>query len=150
MKLENSWGFSWLILFIAQDVMAGTLRQMTTHWLKIKVDISADVSRSMANVRWQFAGYYQTITLKWWRNVEDVKCSIGLANREGMGVKLPSHNSAETETNLQILLLLIPTPPLRFSNLPLDLSKCQLISKCPFGVFKSPEKPTKFLSGFLA
>ena len=29
------------------------------------------------------------------------------------------------------------------------LPKGQLISKCPFGVFKSPKKPTKFLSGFL-
>ena len=29
------------------------------------------------------------------------------------------------------------------------LTKGQLISKCPFGVFKSPKKPTKNLSGFL-
>ena len=28
-------------------------------------------------------------------------------------------------------------------------TKGQLISKCPFGVFKSPKKPTKLLSGFL-
>ena len=28
--------------------------------------------------------------------------------------------------------------------------KGQLISKCPFGVFKSPKKPTKVLQGFLA
>ena len=27
--------------------------------------------------------------------------------------------------------------------------KGQLISKCPFGVYKYPKKPTKFLSGFL-
>ena len=27
--------------------------------------------------------------------------------------------------------------------------KGQLISKCPFGVFKSPKKPTKFFPGFL-
>ena len=26
-----------------------------------------------------------------------------------------------------------------------QLGKGQLISKCPFGVFKSPKKPTKFL-----
>ena len=30
------------------------------------------------------------------------------------------------------------------------VSKGQLISKCPFGVFKSPKKPTLFLSGFLS
>ena len=34
-----------LILFSAQDVMARTMRQMTTHMLKIKVDILANVSR---------------------------------------------------------------------------------------------------------
>ena len=28
-------------------------------------------------------------------------------------------------------------------------AKGQLITKCPFGVFKSPKKPTKFLPGFL-
>ena len=28
-------------------------------------------------------------------------------------------------------------------------SKGQLISKCPFGVFKSTKKPTKFFPGFL-
>ena len=32
----------------------------------------------------------------------------------------------------------------------LDMSsKGQLISKCPFGVIKSPKKPTKFFPGFL-
>ena len=29
------------------------------------------------------------------------------------------------------------------------LAKGQLISKCPFGVFKSSKKPTKFFPGFL-
>ena len=29
------------------------------------------------------------------------------------------------------------------------IDKGQLISKCPFGVFKSPKKPTKFFLGFL-
>ena len=29
------------------------------------------------------------------------------------------------------------------------LSKGQIISKCPFGVFKSPKKSTKFFPGFL-
>ena len=28
-------------------------------------------------------------------------------------------------------------------------AKGQLISKCPFGVFKSPKKPTKHFPGFL-
>ena len=28
-------------------------------------------------------------------------------------------------------------------------TKGQLISKCPFDVFKSPKKPTKFFPGFL-
>ena len=28
-------------------------------------------------------------------------------------------------------------------------TKGQLISKCPFGVFKSPKKPTKVCQGFL-
>ena len=28
-------------------------------------------------------------------------------------------------------------------------TKGQLISKCPFGVFKSPKKPRKFFPGFL-
>ena len=33
---------------------------------------------------------------------------------------------------------------------PFSKPKGQLISKCPFGVIKSPpQKPTKFLSGFL-
>ena len=31
----------------------------------------------------------------------------------------------------------------------LHLRKGQLIQKCPFGVFISPKKPTKFLQGFL-
>ena len=31
----------------------------------------------------------------------------------------------------------------------LTTAKGQLISKCPFGVFKSTKKPTKFLQGFL-
>ena len=31
----------------------------------------------------------------------------------------------------------------------LTLCKGQLISKCSFGVFKSPKKPTKFFPGFL-
>ena len=30
-----------------------------------------------------------------------------------------------------------------------NVSKGQLISKCPFGVFKSPKKPTKCFPGFL-
>ena len=30
-----------------------------------------------------------------------------------------------------------------------EVSKGQLISKCPFGVFKSPQKTTKFFPGFL-
>ena len=30
-----------------------------------------------------------------------------------------------------------------------DPCKGQLILKCPFGVFKSPKKPTKFFPGFL-
>ena len=30
-----------------------------------------------------------------------------------------------------------------------SISKGQLISKCPFGVFKSPKKPTNFFPGFL-
>ena len=32
---------------------------------------------------------------------------------------------------------------------PVKVSKGQLISKCPFGVFKSPKKPTKIFPGFL-
>ena len=28
-------------------------------------------------------------------------------------------------------------------------TKGQLISKCPYGVFKSPKKPTKIFPGFL-
>ena len=43
-----------------------------------------------------------------------------------------------------------PTPAIvddsEFSD---DDTKGQLISKCPFGVFKSPKKPTKFFQGFL-
>ena len=31
----------------------------------------------------------------------------------------------------------------------LDSAKGQLISKCPFGVFKSPPKTSKFVYGFL-
>ena len=31
----------------------------------------------------------------------------------------------------------------------IEASKGQLISKCPFGVFKSPKKPMKFFPGFL-
>ena len=31
----------------------------------------------------------------------------------------------------------------------MQYTKGQLISKCPFGVFKSPKKPTKFFPGFL-
>ena len=38
------------ILFSAQDVMAGTMRHLTTHWLKIKTNILADVLKSMANI----------------------------------------------------------------------------------------------------
>ena len=30
-----------------------------------------------------------------------------------------------------------------------NVCKGQLISKCPFGVFKSPKKPTKLFPGFL-
>ena len=30
-----------------------------------------------------------------------------------------------------------------------QVSKGQLISKCPFGVFKSPKRPTKYFPGFL-
>ena len=31
----------------------------------------------------------------------------------------------------------------------IEVPKGQLISKCSFGIFNSPKKPTKFLSGFL-
>ena len=33
--------------------------------------------------------------------------------------------------------------------LPIVVAKGQLILKCPFGVFKSPKKTTKFFPGFL-
>ena len=33
---------------------------------------------------------------------------------------------------------------------PASLSKGQLISKCPIGVFKSPKRPTKFIPVFLS
>ena len=36
-----------------------------------------------------------------------------------------------------------------FEHASLLVCKGQLISKCPFGVFKSPKKPTNFFPGFL-
>ena len=36
-----------------------------------------------------------------------------------------------------------------FTSFSIMALKGQLISKCPFGVFKSPNKPTKFFPGFL-
>ena len=35
------------------------------------------------------------------------------------------------------------------TNIKFGAAKGQLISKCPFGVFKSPKKPMKFLSGLI-
>ena len=53
-------------------------------------------------------------------------------------------NSAENQQKIAVFL----TPP---TSLFADVMvpKGQLISKCPFGVFKSPQKTTTFFKGFL-
>ena len=142
MKLENNWSSNWLILFTAQDVMAGTMRQMTTHWLKIKADILADVSRSMANVRWQFAGYYQIITSKWWRDVEDDRCFIELTNWGAWGLNCPP-GLGWIWDKYSYSITAYPFPSPLISKPSVGSIKSPLISKMSFWCLQISQKTNK-------
>ena len=68
------------------------------------------------------------------KNIKDWQDCVVVAPDEG---SVKRCTSVANDLNLDFALITNRKP------------KGQLILKCPFGVFKSPKKPTKFFPGFL-